>query len=215
MATTTTNFGWSKPEPFSATDEDLWGGILNTTIDSIDSEMASTDKIGKKAWPVPGTAFTPTVTAGASGSVPAETTAGRPDIRGVSFPAGSDTSAEIQIPMPESWDEGTFTFRVYWTTTSTNTGTVSWGVQAVAVGDDDSIDATYGTEITVTDNGLGVSEDMHITSESSAVTAAGTPAAGDILFLKLERKGASDTHTGTAILSAMKIYFVTDGRNDV
>lgn len=46
MSTTTANFAWAKPEPFSATDEDLWGYILNSTIDDIDAEVktATTDR---------------------------------------------------------------------------------------------------------------------------------------------------------------------------
>lgn len=41
MATTTTNLGLSKPAVNSATDEDLWGGQLNTNMDTLDSEAAT------------------------------------------------------------------------------------------------------------------------------------------------------------------------------
>ncbi|MEK9768607.1 MAG: hypothetical protein VW683_06765 [Betaproteobacteria bacterium] len=37
MVNTTTNFSFNKPEVNSATDEDLWGGYLNTNWDTADS----------------------------------------------------------------------------------------------------------------------------------------------------------------------------------
>jgi hypothetical protein len=41
MATTTTNFGFSKPAVDSATDQDVWGDQWNTNADSIDSQLAT------------------------------------------------------------------------------------------------------------------------------------------------------------------------------
>lgn len=38
MATNTTNLGLIKPAVNSATDEDLWGGQINSNLDSLDSE---------------------------------------------------------------------------------------------------------------------------------------------------------------------------------
>ena len=39
MSTTTTNYSLSKPAVNSATDEDLWGTLLNTNMDTIDTQM--------------------------------------------------------------------------------------------------------------------------------------------------------------------------------
>lgn len=41
MATSTTNLSLTKPDVNSATDEDLWGGQLNTNMDTLDSEAAT------------------------------------------------------------------------------------------------------------------------------------------------------------------------------
>lgn len=40
MPTTTTNLGLNKPLVNNATDQDLWGGELNTNMDTLDSEAA-------------------------------------------------------------------------------------------------------------------------------------------------------------------------------
>src|SRR4051812_28137421 len=52
MPTTTTNFGLSKPLVNDATDQDLWGGYLNTDLDSIDTVLLKAFK------------FTPTTATG-------------------------------------------------------------------------------------------------------------------------------------------------------
>lgn len=41
MPTTTTNLSLSKPLVNNATDQDLWGGYLNTDLDTLDSEAAT------------------------------------------------------------------------------------------------------------------------------------------------------------------------------
>jgi len=41
MATTTTNLSLTKPAVNDPTDEDLWGGQLNTNMDTLDSEAAT------------------------------------------------------------------------------------------------------------------------------------------------------------------------------
>ena len=90
----------------------------------------------------------------------------------------TDEFAQFSIAMPKSWNEGTLTYQVYWTPGSTNTGDCIFGLQAVACADNDTIDVAYGTAVNVTDAGIGAVEDQQISSESGAVTVAGSPAAG-------------------------------------
>lgn len=47
MPTQTTNFSLDKPLVNNATDQDLWGGYLNSGLDTIDSVM------GKECWSIP------------------------------------------------------------------------------------------------------------------------------------------------------------------
>ena len=145
-----------------------------------------------------------------------ETTATRPDMKVLDFDASTDEFAQFSIAMPKSWNEGTLTYQVYWTPGSTNTGDCIFGLQAVACADNDTIDVAYGTAVTVTDAGIGTVEDQQISSESGAVTVAGSPAAGELTYFQLFRdaNAGGDTFSADARVLGVKIFFTTDAAND-
>ena len=145
-----------------------------------------------------------------------ETTATRPDMKVLDFDASTDEFAQFSIAMPKSWNEGTLTYQVYWTPGSTNTGDCIFGLQAVACADGDTIDVAYGTAVTVTDAGIGTVEDQQISSESGAVTVAGSPAAGEQTYFQLFRdaNAGGDTFSADARVLGIKIFFTTDSAND-
>ena len=146
-----------------------------------------------------------------------ETTATRPDMKVLDFDKDTDEFAQFSVAMPKSWNEGTLTYQVYWTPGSTNTGDCIFGLQAVACGDSDTIDVAYGTAVEVTDAGIGTVEDQQISSESGAVTVAGSPAAGELTYFQLFRNAndGSDTFTADARVLGVKIFFTTDAANDL
>ena len=146
-----------------------------------------------------------------------ETTATRPDMKVLDFDKDTDEFAQFSVAMPKSWNEGTITYQVYWTPGSTNTGDCIFGLQAVACGDSDTIDVAYGTAVEVTDAGIGTVEDQQISSESGAVTVAGSPAAGELTYFQLFRNAndGSDTFTADARVLGVKIFFTTDAANDL
>jgi len=145
-----------------------------------------------------------------------ETTAIRPDMKVLDFDAGTKEYAQFSVAFPKSWNEGTVTYQVYWTPSSTNTGNCLFQLQGVAVGDGDTIDVAYGTGITVTDAGIGTVEDQQISPVSSAVTIAGSPAASEQTYFQLLRLAddGSDTFTGDARVLGIRIFFTTDAAND-
>ena len=108
------------------------------------------------------------------------------------------------------------TFQAYWTTTATDTDGVAWGLQGVACSDGDTIDVAYGTAVVVTDAGQSTAEDMYITSESAAVTIAGTPATADMCFFRVFRdvSDAADTMTEDARLIGIRFFYTTNAGND-
>ena len=108
-----------------------------------------------------------------------ETTATRPDLNVFDFDASTKQYTQFTIGMPKSWNEGTLTYQVYWSPSTTNTGNAIFGLQGVACADSDTIDVAYGTAINVTDAGIGTVKDQQISDESSAMTVAGSPAAGE------------------------------------
>ena len=171
---------------------------------------------GKQTIPIPASSMRPTVSNGAAAITDAETTAGRPDITAFAFDASADEAVQFQIPMPKSWDLGTLTFDVQWASTATDTDGVAWALQLLYVPDNSTIDAAYGTAVVVTDDAQGAAEEQYQTAESAAVTAAGSPAAGGMLYGRLFRdvSDANDDMTEDALLQAIKLHITTKAEND-
>ena len=117
-----------------------------------------------------------------------ETTATRPDLNEFDFDASTKQYTQFTIGMPKSWNEGTLTYQVYWSPSTTNTGNAIFGLQGVACADSDTIDVAYGTAINVTDAGIGTVKDQQISDESSAMTVAGSPAAGEQSYFQFFRR---------------------------
>jgi len=170
---------------------------------------------GKETIWVPATAmFGPTTNPADAAQV--ETTATRPDLNVFDFDASTKQYTQFSIGMPKSWNEGTVTYQVYWSPSTTNTGDCIFGLQGVACADGDTIDVAYGTAVNVTDAGIGTVEDQQISSESGAVTIAGSPAAGEQTYFQFFRDAAdgSDTFTGESRVLGIKLFFTTDAAND-
>jgi len=178
--------------------------------------VAEISPVGRQTIWIPGSALSPTVSAPAQ-SVQIETTAGRPDISALAFDASTEEASQFLVAMPKSWNLGTITAQFYWShpATTTNFGVV-WGIKAVAISDDDTIDVAYGTAQTVTDTG-GTTNDLYVTAETSAVTISGSPAAGDLVALRIYRVAAngSDTLAVDARLLGVKIYYTTSAPTDL
>ena len=170
---------------------------------------------GKETIWVPAAAMYAPTTNGADAEQ-VETTATRPDMKVFDFDASTKQYTQFTIAMPKSWNEGTLTYQVYWAPSTTNTGNAIFGLQGVACADGDTIDVAYGTAIEITDAGIGTVEDQQITSESSAMTVAGSPAAGEQTYFQLYRDAAdgSDTFTGESRVLGVKIFYTTDAAND-
>ena len=170
---------------------------------------------GKETIWVPAAAMYAPTTNGADAEQ-VETTATRPDMKVFDFDASTKQYTQFTIAMPKSWNEGTLTYQVYWAPSTTNTGNAIFGLQGVACADGDTIDVAYGTAIEITDADIGTVEDQQITSESSAMTVAGSPAAGEQSYFQLYRDAAdgSDTFTGECRVLGIKLFFTTDAAND-
>jgi len=145
-----------------------------------------------------------------------ETSATRPDLKVFDFDPDTQQHTQFSVAFPKSWNEGTVTYQVYWSPSTTNTGNCFFGLEAVSVGDGDTIDVDYGTQQTITDAGIGTVEDQQVTSVSSAITIAGSPAVDQQTYFQFKRiaTSGSDTFTGEARVLGIKIFFTTDAAND-
>ena len=186
----------------------LGSGVLKSGTAAV--KIAGTETI----W-VPASAMYGSTTNGADGQQ-VETTATRPDLKVLDYDASTAEYAQFAIAMPKSWNLGTVTFQYFWAPSNTNTGNCIMGLQGVSVSNDDTADIAFGTAQEVTDAGGGAVEDVLVSSVSSAMTIAGTPADDDLTFFQLYRDAAdgSDTFTGDARLMGIKLFYTTDAAND-
>lgn len=191
-------------------------GSVTINGGAIDQNGILQTHVGTETLWLPARYWQPTVSNGCSGLTVVETTAGRPDIEVLDFDATADEHAQCSIALPKRWDEGTITFQVWWTSTATDTDGVAWALQGVAVSDGDTIDVAYGTAVAVTDNAQSTAEDCYVTSVSSAITIAGTPAEGDVVYLRLLRdvSDGNDDMTEDARLVGIKLFWTSDAGND-
>lgn len=121
----------------------------------------------------------------------------------------------LPIGMPKSWNESTVTAVFYWTNTGgASTETVRWSIAGVAISDDDTLNTTFGTAVTVDDTWLA-QNDLHISATSGAITIGGTPAENDMVMFEITRVVASDNMAGDARLLGVKILFTTNASTDV
>ena len=198
----------------------LLGNVLDIGTPSdgtvTNAKLASALQVGKQTIWVPANAMTPTASNGCAAVATVETTSGRPDLYVLDFDDGSDEHAQFTVAFPKSWNLGTITFQVFWTSTATDTDGVSWGLQGVGMADNETQDVAYGTAVVVDDACQSAAEELYVTAESSAVTIAGTPADDDLTYFRIFRdvSDANDTAAEDARLIGVKIFYTTDAAND-
>ena len=179
------------------------------TAGSVAVKVAGVETI----W-VPANSMYPNTTNGCALITQVELSNG-PEIKVLDFDPSSDENAQFSVAFPKSWNEGTITFKAYFTVTGTNTGTVAWGLSGVAIADDDSINTAFGTNVVATAKAhSGTSNDLNVTAESGAVTIAGSPAAGEQVFFQIMRDVSADDQSGDARLLGVQLFFTTDAAND-
>jgi hypothetical protein len=170
---------------------------------------------GKHTIFIPAAAMIPATTSGAA-AAQIERTTNKQNIVVLDFDANADEYAHFQVAFPKSWNLGTVTFQAFWTTTATGTAGVAWGLEAVAISDNEAIDASWGTAVVVTDAAQSGAYEQLVTAESGAVTIGGTPADDDLLYFRVFRdvSDAADTMSVDAKLIGIKLFYTTDADTD-
>tara|TARA_Y100000356_G_scaffold134541_1_gene144173 strand:+ start:782 stop:2017 length:1236 start_codon:yes stop_codon:yes gene_type:complete len=178
--------------------------------------VAAVKIAGKETIWVPASAMYPATSNGCADLAQVELTAQRPEVKSLDFDASSDEYAQFGVAFPKSWNEGTVTFQTYWSVGGTNTGTVCFALQGVAVSSDDTLDVAMGTAVPNTALAAsGTANDLMVNAESGAVTIGGSPAAGDECFFNIFRDVSADDQTSDARLVGLKLFYTTDAANDV
>lgn len=170
---------------------------------------------GKHTIWVPATAMYARTTNGAAVGT-AETSTNKVMLKTLDFDSASTEYAQFAIRMPKSWNLGTVTAAFTWShpATTVNFG-VSWGIQALALSNDDALDTAFGTAVQTVDTG-GTTSDVYMSAESAAVTIGGTPAAEDYVVFQVLRKHdeAGDTLAVDARLHGVSLYYTTNAATD-
>lgn len=164
---------------------------------------------------VPAGAMTPATTNGAARGT-GESTTNKVMRSTLDFDASTEEFAQFFVQMPKSWNESTVVAQFIWShgSTTTNFGVV-WGVEALALANDDSLDTAWGTEVAVADTG-GTTDDIYISDESSAITVAGSPGDEEFVLFRITRVvgNGSDTMAVDARLHGVKIHYTTNAATD-
>lgn len=199
------------------------GGLTGTELGYMDGVTSSVQAqldakptvVGLQTIWLPSGSFIPTTTGGAA-YAGQELATNKVMIQGYDFDAATENKVQTMIAMPKSWNEGTVTAQIFWKdATTAGTGDVIWGVRAFAVGDDDALDTSFGTGQTVTDTFI-TSNDLHITTVTSAITIAGSPAENDLIVVEAYRNAAAggDTYTQLARFIGLKLFYSVNAGND-
>jgi len=216
----TANFGFVKPELSIAG----WGPKYHASLDAVDTvlksqadALAATNVLGLQTLWVPAGAMMPTVSNGCSLLNTVELTAGRPDLQVIDFDADVAEFAQFDYAMPKAWDKGTIKFQVIWTGGTAEVNDVVWTLEAVAVADDDLIDAPYGAQVSVVDTFKNAANKLAASDVSADLTIAGAPGDNEVCVFRLGRDAANvaDTYSVDARLKGIKLYYSVNKGNDV
>ena len=165
--------------------------------------------IGKHDLYIPAAAMWGSTTNGATAAT-IETGATVKNVKVLDFDQTTVESAEFSMALPRNYNNGTILARFYWTATAGSAAeTVAWGIEGVALSDDDVLTAAFGTRVDTSD-ALIATSDMHVSAQSTAVTIGGTPADADYLHFKVTRQTGSDNLAADARLIGVSIEFSTD-----
>lgn len=178
---------------------------LNKEPDLNPDEWSDISGVGPQAAWIPAPSMSPLIVNGPTvGRV--ETTTNNILIQTLDFDPTTEESAQFFIQMPSSWNAGTILAQMVWSTTSSATTVVRWGLSAVSIASGQVLDSAFGTEVTVDDANTAAST-LQQTSNIS-VTAAGA-AAGEWVVFQIARKATAteDTLTVDARLQGIRLQY--------
>ena len=121
-----------------------------------------------------------------------------------------DTNEELfsKVAMPPQWDGGDIDVEFFWTSDGASAGdNVRWAAAATSGGNGDVWDTAFSTVTETADDLLIANSEVHVV-KASGITPAGTPADGNLLFLKLKRTPTSgQTASVDARLLGVRVHY--------
>jgi hypothetical protein len=102
------------------------------------------------------------------------------------------------VRLPDSYDGGTLTFTHVYLQTAANTGALNGDIAAQCRGNGEVPSSTWGDEVAIDDAAVVGSNSNDMTT-SAVVTAAGTCAAGDMLYWRYQVDATGTTTTAASL----------------
>lgn len=180
------------------------------------TDLNDRSPVGPQTLYVPASAMVPDETAPPE-EVILETTTNKRLVYGYAFDGAGSTAEYLQFSavMPKSWNNGGIKYRPYWYAVGSTTNGVVWALEATSIADNESLDASWGTAVNVTDAGQSAADELYIGAQSGDVTVAGA-ANTELVFFRIGRLpgNGSDTYTGDAILIGLDIVYTLEAATD-
>jgi hypothetical protein len=154
----------------------------------------------------------PATTNGAGVDSQETTTGGSVNRDYLTFPAGVNRYAWLELAVPTGWNSG-FEYRLIWRSLAVS-GTVQWECAARAFSDGNDETSAPGSGTLVADAAAGYGSATMITPWSTAVSPGGAVLDGNPMMIRIGRLGAStaplDNLSNTAFLHMVQIRKVSD-----
>jgi hypothetical protein len=132
----------------------------------------------------------------------------------MAFDKATEEYVDFKVVMPEQYNNGTVKVKFYWKPSDAEASvSVIWGIKAYAATDSDLLkpgSGVWGTAVEIEDESLNTDDDLHISAATAAMTIAGTPAEGKLVFFRVYRKAAdgTDDYDADAHLLGVNIQYV-------
>jgi len=181
------------------------GAAVRVCDDHIGTNITTTATLSPMAYQ-----FVVPASGGAAYSAPIEGASGNIWVP-VDFDGTTSEAAVADILLPADYSVG-FTETYSWTATSTGGGGVVWGMELACISDNVAMDASWGTQILVTDT-FQTSGALHISGASASTTPSGSCAAGRTLAIRVKRMPAEagDTMSDDARFLGLQLTYTKAG----
>ncbi|MFN4140228.1 hypothetical protein [Aestuariivirga sp.] len=182
---------------------------------ALDSKANLADVLGKQTISIPtGGMIARTTSGGAYGKEESATNKVMVDYW--AFDATTSEAVQARVRMPKGWNGGPIEVEFQWKhpSTTVNFG-VQWGVRARALGDNETVDGTWGSAVEIADTG-GITGNLYKTAFTPSLVIGSTPAEGDLVIFEFYRAPAdgADTLAVDAHLMGVTIIYTTNAAKD-
>ena len=144
---------------------------------------------------VAGAPLVPTATNGCAPLSTLNLGATIPNFPSLDFDASSVEYASCLTRLTQGWNAGTISAQFHWShaSTSTNFGVV-WQLEARSFTNASSINQAHSGAVTIADTG-GSTNTLYLSDATPALTITGSPAAGDLIALRVSRLATDSADT--------------------